>query len=86
MASCRGTSPRPASVPRQRQHRAQIPKTVPSAAIDRPDADARSTLRGYSRGSGRGIRVSNLEQFIAKVLLKLRTLLFDEKTSRVKAW
>ena len=36
--------------------------------------------------TGNGIFVSNFEQFIAKVLLKLRTLLFDEKTSRVNAW
>jgi hypothetical protein len=31
-------------------------------------------------------RVSNLEQFIANVLLKLRTLFAEENTSRVNAW
>jgi hypothetical protein len=31
-------------------------------------------------------RVSNLEQFIANVLLKLRTLFGEENTSRVNAW
>jgi hypothetical protein len=36
--------------------------------------------------AGNGMRVSNFEQFIANMLLKLRTLLFEEKTSRVNAW
>ncbi len=33
-----------------------------------------------------GTRVSNLEQFIANVLVKLRTLFIDENTRRVNAW